>query len=163
MAVLRSLLMLHNEPEAFRELQDTLCKRGIRIWHAHDCAEARRILESKEPIDLVFTDAKLPDGTWNDAVCLVRKAASVAPVIVMSRFVNMQLYLDTQDGGAADFVVPPISHRDLAHVLAVVMSRRRTESHVDAPVRHQESAGRVRNSSRDSSKTYSGVERAACD
>jgi DNA-binding NtrC family response regulator len=139
MALPHSLLLAHNEPEAFQGLEETLREQGIRIWRVHDCAEARRILERGEPVDLVLTDAALPDGTWRDAIRLVHEAAGAAPVIVMSRFVNLQLYLDTQDGGAADFIVPPISGRDLAYILAVAMSRTvRVAPRLSAP-RHRES------------------------
>lgn len=55
----------------------------------------------------------------------MRQVAKDTPVIVMSRFVSMQLYLDTQDGGAVDFIVPPMTPRDLAYVLRVAMDRTR--------------------------------------
>jgi len=161
MAVLRSLLLVHDEPDAFRSLQETLCQLGIRIWHAHDCAEARRILENRKPIDLVFTDAALPDGTWKDAIRLANELAGAAPVIVMSRFVNVPLYLDTQDSGAADFIVPPISARDLEYVLTVAMSR--TIRRVWAPARHREAGRPVRGLSRDSSIAHTVVEQSPCD
>lgn len=118
----RSVLLVHNEPDAFRGLEETLHEQEIRAWRTHDCAEARRLLKGTA-IDLVLTDAVLPDGTWRDAVRLVGKIAEGTPVIVMSRIVSMRLYLDTQDGGAADFIVPPLSGRELGYVLKVAVDR----------------------------------------
>lgn len=114
----RSVLLVHNEPDAFRGLEKALHEQEIRIWRAHDCAEARSLLKGTG-VDLVLTDAVLPDGTWRDAIRLARKT----PVIVMSRIVSMRLYLDTQDGGAADFIVPPLTGRELGYVLQVAVDR----------------------------------------
>lgn len=120
----RSVLVVHNEPHAFRGLEELLHEQEIRTARAHQCAEARRLIKEAEPIDLVLTDAALPDGTWRDVIGMVRAAARDTPVIVMSRVVNMKLYLDTQDAGAADFIVPPLTPRDLAYVLAAAMHRK---------------------------------------
>lgn len=122
MKTVRSVLLIHNEPDAFRGLEETLHEQQVRTCHAQDCAEARGLLRDAG-VDLVLTDAVLPDGTWKDAIRLVRQVGKNAPVIVMSRFVSMRLYLDTQDGGAADFIVPPMTPRDLAYVLTVAMDR----------------------------------------
>jgi DNA-binding NtrC family response regulator len=123
MKTVRSVLLVHNEPESFRGLEEMLHEQEIRTWRAHDCAEARTMLRDGGPVDLVLTDTALPDGTWKDAIRLVRKTSKDTPVIVMSRVVSMQLYLDTQDGGAADFIVPPMAPRDLAYTLSSAVHR----------------------------------------
>jgi DNA-binding response OmpR family regulator len=118
----RSVLLVHNEPDAFCALEEALHEQDIRTCHAHDRAEARALLK-RAGIDLVLTDAVLPGATWKDVIRLVRQVAKGTPVIVMSRIVSMRLYLDTQDGGAADFIVPPLTGRELAYVLKVAMDR----------------------------------------
>lgn len=120
----RSVLLVHNEPDAFRELEAMLNGQGIRTCRARRFTEARRILKQPSAIDLVLTDVALADGTWKDVIRLVRKQAQNMPVIVMSRVVSMRLYLDTQDGGAADFIVPPMAPRDLDYALTAAMHRR---------------------------------------
>lgn len=152
MKTVRSVLLVHNEPDTFRGLEEMLHEQEIRTCHAHHYAEARSILKDAGPIDLVLTDAMLPDGTWKDAIRLVRKMAKGTPVIVMSRVVNMQLYLDTQDGGAADFIVPPVAPRELAHVLAVAMNRT-----VPPGVRRPRASIRRSQSAGDPTRLWSGT------
>ena len=123
MKTVRSVLLVHNEPDAFRGLEEMLHEQEIRTSQAHQCAEARSLLKEAGPVDLVLTDVTLADGTWKDVIRLVGRAAKGTPVIVMSRVVNMKLYLDTQDGGAADFIVPPMAPRDLAYALTTAMHR----------------------------------------
>jgi DNA-binding NtrC family response regulator len=123
MKTVRSVLLVHNEPDAFRGLEQMLHEQDIRTAQAHQCAEARSMFRQASGIDLVLTDVALADGTWKDVIRLVRKTAKNTPVIVMSRVVNMKLYLDTQDAGAADFIVPPMASRDLAYALTTAMHR----------------------------------------
>lgn len=119
----RSVLLVHNEHHAFRGLEEMMHEQEIRTAHTHQCAEVGRLLNDAGPIDLVLTDTSLPDGTWKDVIRMVYESAKDMPVIVMSRVVSMKLYLDTQDAGAADFIVPPMAPRDLVHVLAAAMHR----------------------------------------
>jgi DNA-binding NtrC family response regulator len=123
MQSVRSVLLVHDEPDAFRGLEETLKLQDIRTNHARQCAEATKALKEPGGIDLVLTDVELADGTWKDVIRLVRRQAQNTPVIVMSRVVSMRLYLDTQDGGAADFIVPPMAARDLAYALTTAMQR----------------------------------------
>jgi DNA-binding NtrC family response regulator len=124
MKTVRSVLLVHNEPDAFRGLEEMLHEQEICTCRAHHCAETRSMLEAAGPIDLVLTDAVLPDGTWKDVIQFVRSLRRETPVIVMSRVVSMRLYLDTQDAGAADFIVPPMAPRDLAYALTAAMHRK---------------------------------------
>jgi FixJ family two-component response regulator len=66
---------------------------------------------------LVFTEAKLPDGTWADIVKLAIAAHKPVKVIVVSHFVDVDLYVDTMEAGAFDFIVPPLSASELTHVV----------------------------------------------
>ena len=114
---------IHNEPCAFRGLEELLYAQGIRVSRVRHCAEARSTLKEAAPVDLVLTDVTLDDGTWRDVIQLVRELAKDTPVIVMSRVVSMSLYLDTQDAGAVDFIVPPMTAGDLVYVLTTAVSR----------------------------------------
>ena len=53
-------------------------------------------------------------------------------VIVVSRLIDVKLYADTMVGGAFDFIVPPMTSDELAHVLACavesVLNLRRTQA-----------------------------------
>jgi FixJ family two-component response regulator len=66
-------------------------------------------------------------------------AAALKPVkvIVVSRLIDMRLYVETMAGGAFDFIVPPMTSDELAHVLACavasVLNLRQTQA-LAAPV-----------------------------
>jgi DNA-binding NtrC family response regulator len=135
MKTVGSVLLVHNEPDAFRGLEETLHEQQIRTSHAHQCAEAESMLRETGPVDLVLTDVAMPDGTWKDVIRLARALRKNTPVIVMSRVVSMKLYLDTQDAGASDFIVPPMTPRDLAYALTTAMHWTARPPAKRAPVR----------------------------
>jgi DNA-binding response OmpR family regulator len=123
MRIVRSVLLVHDEPDGFCGLESILDDQRVCTFRAHGQTEARNVLRDMEPIDLILTAAVLPDGTWRDTIHTVRCTAKCAPVIVVSRIMNVPLYLDTQDAGAVDFIVPPVTARDLAFVLRVALNR----------------------------------------
>jgi FixJ family two-component response regulator len=44
------------------------------------------------------------------------------PVIVVSPFVDVDLYLDSMESGASDFIVPPFLCTDVAYVVMTAIS-----------------------------------------
>jgi FixJ family two-component response regulator len=45
-------------------------------------------------------------------------AFSNSPVVVVSRLVDLDLYLDVLESGASDFIVPPFQASDVAYVVS---------------------------------------------
>jgi FixJ family two-component response regulator len=55
-------------------------------------------------------------------------ASAALPVIVVSRVVDIDLYLTTLESGASDFIVPPFSAADLAYLLDTAIRKGRAAS-----------------------------------
>jgi len=112
-----SAVLLHKPTESQRVLKQALEGRSIKVnWLQNYCA-ALPLLREADPPHLVLTEALLPDGNWADVVKLALGALKPVKVIVVSRLVDVRLYLDTMVGGAFDFIVPPMSSDELTHVL----------------------------------------------
>ena len=109
-------VLLSRQPH-LDELRSVLRNHGIRTLDAPSCQEALRILEQSDSPQLVFTDTELPDGNWVDVLSLREKASAPVEVIVMSRSVDVKLYLDTMELGAFDFIALPFTASDLAYVV----------------------------------------------
>jgi DNA-binding NtrC family response regulator len=109
-------LMVHSEEQPLSSLTYALRPHLGDMIRAHTCHETRSILTKADPPRLIFTDLKLPDGTWSDVLQLASKA-SPALVIVVSPDVDAHLYLDALEQGAFDFLVPPFVGAEVAHVL----------------------------------------------
>jgi DNA-binding NtrC family response regulator len=114
-------IVAHSQPEPFQSLTDVLQSLGIEVRHARTFRELSDLLKNPGAAELVFTDSALPDGTFADVLRLANGAGRYMPVIVVSRTVDINLYLDVLDSGAFDFVAPPFQAADLAHIIRSAM------------------------------------------
>lgn len=108
-------LLVHDEERPVAELKPLLESQGIETLQVRSCGEAEAALASVEPPALIFTDTALPDGTWVDVQSLAEERA--APVVVISRFVDLPFYLEVLENGASDYMVPPFQEADVAYVV----------------------------------------------
>ena len=116
------ILLVHDEEGPMKELNALLKRQGLETLRLRNCAGVETVMADPEPPQLIFTDTILPDGTWADVTNLAARTHWAVPVIVVSRFVNLALYLEALENGAADFIVPPFRDADLAYVIESALS-----------------------------------------
>jgi DNA-binding NtrC family response regulator len=110
-------LLVYDAEEPVRAAEHILLDHGMAARRVRSCAAAYALLQESILPSVVLTDTSLPDGSWADvlkAACTVRPSP---PVIVVSRLVDIRLYLDVLESGAYDFIVPPLTQADWAHIL----------------------------------------------
>ena len=112
-----SVLMVCGEQKIQLALGNILSEAGIHVRLVQSCAEARRALKVSSVPAALFTDMSLPDGTWADILDLAVAGERQVPVIVVSRVVDINLYINALEQGATDFIVPPFFYQDVLHVL----------------------------------------------
>jgi DNA-binding NtrC family response regulator len=117
-------LLVHQQEGPFGELKPLLERQGITTSLARSCEAAKVVLARYDRPDLVFTETVLPDGTWREIVNFARGSSPPAPVIVVSRLACVQLFLDTLEGRASDFIVPPFRDDEIAHIVRSAILRR---------------------------------------
>jgi DNA-binding NtrC family response regulator len=110
-------LLVHAQDETFYDLARALKSLGMKVMYAQNCREASQVLKKQGSIDLVFAGTNLRDGGWADVLALAQQSKSYLPVIVVSRMVDVGLYLDSIGRGAFDYVTPPFLTSDLAHIV----------------------------------------------
>jgi DNA-binding NtrC family response regulator len=121
----RALLVQGNERPA-AELELLLESQNIAVSRVRNYAEAEAILARLGPPMVIFTDTVLSDGTWVEVERLAEVQDPTVPVIVVSRIVDLRLYLDVLESGASDFIVPPFRGADVAHVIRGALLGRTT-------------------------------------
>lgn len=114
-------VMIYNQCEPSEALNQVLKRLGLEVRRLRTCHEASGIFQQTDAAELVFTDTNLPDGTWEDVVQLAQQGNAFLPVIVVSRMVDIDLYLEALERGAFDFVAPPFLSHDLANVTGSAM------------------------------------------
>ena len=119
-----SALLVYDEDYPLSDLRPLLDRIGFECLRARSCAEAKPMLSSPTPPLLAFTDTKLPDGGWAETVSFAAAIRRPVPVVVVSRAVDLSLYLDSLEAGAAEFIVPPFRDADLTYVVKGVLLNR---------------------------------------
>lgn len=102
-------------------LKDILESRGFAVYVASSCAEATLLLHSYTPPHVVFTDMLLVDGSWAGILSLAETTPLAVNVIVVSRNVDIDSYIEVLEGGASDFIVPPFQVSEIDHVVRCAM------------------------------------------
>jgi DNA-binding NtrC family response regulator len=105
-------------------LRKVLNQAGLHVRVVRGCAEARKVLADYYLPAVLFCDAALPDGTWADILASAGAGTRQVPVIVVSRVVDVNLYINALDMGASDFIVPPFYHHDISHVVRCAVGKR---------------------------------------
>lgn len=113
----RLALLVYEQDGPIHTLEPNLISQGMRIQRCRSCSEAQATLREPNLPSLILTDVCLPDGTWEEVLKAANAAATSVPLIVVSRIIEMTLYLDVLERGAHDFIVPPISFSDLAYII----------------------------------------------
>lgn len=110
-------LLVHGHDETFLSLMRVLQSLSIRLIHTQSCREASLLFSRRGEVDLIFVAIALPDGNWMDVLRSAQQSRCFLPVIVVSRMVDVGLYLEALEKGAFDVITPPFLTTDLAHVI----------------------------------------------
>lgn len=111
-------LLVYDAEEPVRAAERILLDHGMVARRVRSCSAAHALLQESILPAVVLTDTSLPDGGWADVLKAACAARPSPPVIVVSRLVDIRLYLDALESGAYDFVVPPLTQADWAHIIS---------------------------------------------
>jgi DNA-binding NtrC family response regulator len=115
-------LLVYRDDGVFDELRQALQSLGLEAVRVSNCKELQSRLHGVGDFFKIFTEARLPDGEYRDVCRIAARPLMPLPVIVVCRFVDMDLYLDSMENGASDFIVPPFLCTDIAHVLMTAIN-----------------------------------------
>ena len=111
-------LLVYDEEEPLRSVEQGLLDQRISTVRVRNCSEAIGALRDSDPPAIVLTDTSLADGDWARVLEATCACPSHPPLIVVSRLLDVRLYLDVMESGAYDFVVPPVAPADLAYIVS---------------------------------------------
>jgi len=98
-------------------LLEALESCGIDVLPICDCNEARRMLEIQPQVQVVLTDAALPDGDWRGVLQIVAQAGVNIEVVVCSRLGDHKLSMDVLEHGAYDVLVEPYECEEVRRIV----------------------------------------------
>ena len=122
-------------------LLDALESCGIEVLPVCDCSEARRMLETKPPVQVVITDSALSDGDWRRVLAIVAQACANIEVVVSLRLGDATLWLDVLEQGGYDVLVEPYQDEEIHRIVEAAVAKSHMRSHAEA-IRYKRMAHR---------------------
>ena len=100
------ILLVDDEADLLATYERLLRRRGYRIVSTGSCRDGLAIIE-REPLALVVTDLRLPDGNGVDIVRAARGTATPTPSIVVTGFASEASRTVALAAGAAGYLAKP--------------------------------------------------------
>jgi DNA-binding NtrC family response regulator len=116
-----SILIIDDEPDICRLLQLNLSKYGYKVKYVHALSEGWQFLKS-HPIDVLFLDIHLPDGSGLEALPQIKKLFPALQVITISAYDNGLEKEKALTAGAAHFLPKPFNVGKLQEIITDVKS-----------------------------------------
>ncbi len=117
------ILIIEDEPEVVRVLNQYFTQHGLEVLTAQSGEEGLKMIFEKKP-ELVILDLKLGEGVSGIEVLRRAKAAGAIAEFVVVTAVDDQNVTDLAKGlGAVDYVTKPVSTKDLERTILSRLKR----------------------------------------
>ena len=98
-------------------LLENLKKLNLDVLTVANCREARDLLATGPPVEVIITDVTLRDGNWCDIFKYLADYDVQASVVVSSALADENLWSEILWRGAYDLLVEPYEDRELRRVV----------------------------------------------
>ncbi len=113
------------DPACAERLSRILSSSGVETRSCSTVSEAIRALAT-DPLDIVFCQGRLPDGTFREVLRFADSHGGV-PLVVCTDFYDKKGYLESMSLGAFDYIAYPFSSGDVGWIVSNAL---RKASHV---------------------------------
>ncbi len=112
-------LIVEDDADAARMMAQLVASEGFSAATARSLHEARRQMALQQP-DVVLLDLRLPDG---NGMALLDDAELIgnSEVVLMTGHASLETSIQALRAGAADYLIKPVSARQLQSILSRVM------------------------------------------
>lgn len=122
------VLVVDDELLSRTVVSSLLKKFKYSVTTAEDGAEAMELLRSNPPgtFHLVLTDVHMPQMNGIELLEYIRSEDTLrsVPVVMMSSFDNGDVVYECVEGGAEEYLVKPVTHKEVRHIWQHVLKKR---------------------------------------
>jgi two-component system response regulator PilR (NtrC family) len=118
------ILIVDDEADLVSTYERLLQRRGFRVVSAGSCRDGLVLVE-REPLALVLTDLRLPDGDGLDIVRAARLAPKPTPAIVVTGFASEASRAAALAAGASGYLAKPFGASALVSLVEQTLREER--------------------------------------
>lgn len=107
-----TILLVDDEKRLLENTQKLFEKMNIRVLLAQNSNEALSII-TRDPVDVIFLDIKIPGIDGMKTLQHIKRIRPLTEVIIITGHASMEDAVEGLKLGAMDFLVKPLSMRDL--------------------------------------------------
>jgi len=116
------LLIVEDEPEILMEVAGYLRRRGEQVQTAPGFGPAMRFLNDGQPIDMLISDARMPDGSGIDLIrTVLQRSGGRTPCLLMTGHLEQVDIAPELEAAGVRIVLKPFSlaamHREVRALL----------------------------------------------
>jgi DNA-binding NtrC family response regulator len=112
-----SLALVVMPEERRRALLHSLESLKFEILLVENCTEARRLLQTAPPVQVVITQVSLADGNWCDVLRFLVDSGMEASVVVTSPQADENLWSEVLWRGAYDLLIEPFERDEVRRTM----------------------------------------------
>ncbi len=117
------VLVVDDEADLRVTYERLLRRQGYRVVCADSMRQGLGVLQ-REPLALVVSDLRLPDGDGLDVVRAARASSVPTPAIVVTGYPSAESRQAAMAAGASAFIIKPFTASGLARVVSEVLGSR---------------------------------------
>jgi DNA-binding NtrC family response regulator len=110
-------LVVMSLPERLKLLLPELKRLNLDILTVPTCRQARRLLRTRPPVDVVITDVNLADGNWSDVLREVVDTGADTHVVVHASSPDAILWSEVLWRGVYDMLTEPYQGQEVRNVV----------------------------------------------
>jgi DNA-binding NtrC family response regulator len=110
-------MLLVLSPACRSRLLGRLDGKGFQLVSASSVEDACEKLAGSMRYDLLFVDADLTGGHWQEVLEAGRSFGSVSAAVVCARLGDHQLWADVLQSGAYDLITEPYDDREIDRII----------------------------------------------
>ena len=116
------ILVVDDEPGIVTVLTTLLSGEGYDVAPTSDGVEAKRMLESSEPLDLMISDIRMNPIHGMVLLGIARERRPTMPVLMVTAFDSEQAAEEARHGGAFGYVAKPFDTEDILDKVAQALA-----------------------------------------
>jgi DNA-binding NtrC family response regulator len=132
------ILVVEDDDDMRVSCRQVLEMAGHAVLEAGSATEAEPLL-SREPVDVVVTDLRMPNGGGEEVLKKVKALCPGTPVLIITAYPSVESAVEAFRGGVADYLLKPFTGTQLVEAIDRALLARRADDRASV-LRHMGAA-----------------------
>ncbi len=120
---MKTILLVDDGLHMLEIVGETLITFGYKVIPRPDAESALSVIRDGTDIDLVITEYWMPGMNGVEFLTILRRALPSVPVIMLTKYSSVEIYLKSLSLGAFEYLNKPIKEKELYYIVRSALQR----------------------------------------